>query len=169
MKKLACMAAVAVVFALAVVSCGGGGNLKGTVWIGKAEVGEKWGMYDLSQPVLILYKAEFDAKEPKVTIQTGKDAYLIENAEYSVDKKDLIIYEGDKKKALEYKKNQPDYYNAVIIKGSFEKDTLKIGKAEFTKKSQAEADKIIKGVMDEYEAKLTEYKNAMAARNDRYK
>ena len=67
------------------------------------------------------------------------------------------------------KKNQPDYYNAVIIKGSFEKDTLKIGKAEFTKKSQAEADKIIKGVMDEYEAKLTEYKNAMAARNDRYK
>jgi hypothetical protein len=169
MRKAVLGMAIAVLFALAMTACGGSGGLKGTVWVGSYAIEMKASMYDFDRPELKLNVAEFDEKEAKVSVRTGYESYLVKGKEYSVSGKDMIIYTDNMKETQAIKNKEPSRYDASIIKGSIDKNTLKIRNVEFTKKTRAEADTIIQGVLKDYEKKRAEYEENVAKDNARWK
>jgi len=168
MKKSTKVTTVAVlavfVFMAVMAACGGGeGNLKGTVWVGKAGVWEYDQFFSTLQktykrPEFEFHKMEFDAKENKVTISKDARSYEVRDREYEVEKgKELVIYREDKKKTKEYLKQFPMDSVRVLIRGTIDKDEITINGETYDRKTKEEADELFKRLADDYNKKVDAY------------
>lgn len=169
MKRLVQAMIGAMVCAVLLAACGGGG-LRGTVWVGKYSVEKVNTVYSKHpKPVLNFNMATFDGKNDTVTVQTGLDQYLVKDKEYEVQGKTLIIYkEETMKTAKAQEKQYPGSLEYNVVKGEIGKGTLKIGQVEFEKMKKSEAEKLYASVLAEYNEKDEEWKKNVKEENSKY-
>jgi len=167
-KRMGVLAAI--ITAVFLTACGGGG-LKGTVWVGDYGVKDVPAFgYSFTKPEMTFQMVVFDGKTGKVTVQTGIDDYLVQDKEYELKGKKLLIYKESIEKAKKLEKQYPGMgLDSATIKGELDKDILKIGKVEFKKMKKDEADNLYQATLSEFQTKQDEFAKKVAEYNSKFK